>query len=385
MSDYIVITPFFPSKESFRGSYIFDQVNAIQSNSNYKLTVVILCSIFDKSYGNYHIDGINCKTFRIIDFPSFILPGFFNIFNKLRFNIFLKKQGVKPNYESIVHGHINYPSHDFLIYFSKKYKCKTILQHHGLDILQSQTGSDIPLLKKIQNKFILRRFINLSSKVSIHIAVSSIVKLEILKINPLLKNRIYVCINGVDTSKFYILSNNNKENKRFVIGCVANFWVLKDQITLLKAINILKKQGLKNIHVKFVGDGKTKKHCIAYAKTHRLDCEFINELEHDKLLYFYNNLNVFVLPSFYEAFGCVYLEALACGVPFIGVKKQGIEDVIPADYKPLQLISRESPEELSKLILYFYSNKTEIRFDEEYTIENTVAKMLNHIKQQGVC
>ncbi|MDB2651814.1 hypothetical protein N9Y26_00745, partial [bacterium] len=62
-----------------------------------------------------------------------------------------------------------------------------------------------------------------------------------------------------------------------------NAWVLKDQITLLKAINILKKQGLKNIHVKFVGDGKTKKHCIAYAKTHRLDCEFINELEHDKL------------------------------------------------------------------------------------------------------
>ena len=41
---------------------------------------------------------------------------------------------------------------------------------------------------------------------------------------------------------------------------------------------------------------------------------------------------------------------MACVVPFIGVKKQGIEDFIPAYYKPLQLISRESPEELSKLI-----------------------------------
>ena len=36
MIEYIIITPFFPSAHSFRGSYLLDQAKAIQSNSNYK-------------------------------------------------------------------------------------------------------------------------------------------------------------------------------------------------------------------------------------------------------------------------------------------------------------------------------------------------------------
>ena len=43
----------------------------------------------------------------------------------------------------------------------------------------------------------------------------------------------------------------------FTIGCVANFWKLKDQITLIKAVEILLLNGLK-IEVKFVGTGKEK-------------------------------------------------------------------------------------------------------------------------------
>ena len=95
MNNYIVITPFFPSSKSFRGSYLLDQVKAIQSNSNYKLLVIILSSFYEKSYGNYKIEGVNCKTFRVIDFPSFIFPSFFNEINLNRFNKFLEKNKIK--------------------------------------------------------------------------------------------------------------------------------------------------------------------------------------------------------------------------------------------------------------------------------------------------
>ena len=382
MNSYIVITPFFPSFESFRGSYLLDQAKAIQSNSNYKLLVIILSPFLEKSQGDYIMEGVHCKTFRVIDFPSFIFPSFFDKINLIRFSKFLKKNKIKVCSESIIHGHINYPSLNFLDFFSRKFSCKTILQHHGLDILQNNTGITIPFIKWIQNKLILKRFNRLSGQITTHIAVSSVVKSNLIKINSILENKIYVCVNGVDTTKFYVNPSKTMNDTKFIIGCVANFWELKDQMTLLKAVDVLKTKGIKNLHLKFVGSGKTLNRCVDYAKKNNIDCEFINELKHTDLLTFYNNLNLFVLPSKYEAFGCVYLEALACGVPFIGVKNQGIEDVVKNDLKKYQLVEAGAYNDLSKLIYYFYSNKLTIRFDKAYTIENTIKKMLNHIIAQ---
>jgi len=382
MIDYLLITPFFPSSASFRGSYLLDQAKAIQSNSNFNLLVIILTPFLDKSQGDYIIEGVRCKTFRVFDFPSFILPSFFNAINLKRFDKFLQENNLKVSRKSIIHGHINYPSLNFLDFFSKNFLCKTILQHHALDILQNDTGITIPLIKWIQNKLILKRFNRLSERITIHIAVSSVVKSNLIKINTKLKNKIYVCINGVDTTKFYVNSSKTMNNTKFVIGCVANFWDLKDQMTLLKAVDVLKTKGIDNLYLKFVGSGKTLNRCIKYAKRNNIDCEFINELKHTDLLTFYNQLNLFVLPSKYEAFGCVYLESLACGVPFIGVKNQGIEDVVKDDYKKYQLVEAGAYNDLSKLIYYFYSNELKIKFNKAYTIDNTIKKMLKHILDQ---
>ena len=382
MIDYLVITPFFPSSDSFRGSYLLDQAKAIQSNSNFNLLVIVLTPFLDKSQGDYIIEGVRCKTFRIFDFPSFILPAFFNSINLKRFDKFLDKNKLNISRKSIIHGHINYPSLNFLDFFSKKFSCKTILQHHGLDILQNDTGINIPFIKRIQNKLILKRFNRLSERITIHVAVSSVVRSNLIKINTRLKNKIYVCINGVDTTKFYINSSKTKNDTKFVIGCVANFWDLKDQMTLLKAVDVLKTKGINNLHLKFVGSGKTLNKCIEYTKRKNIDCEFIHELKHTDLLTFYNHLNLFVLPSKYEAFGCVYLESLACGVPFIGVKNQGIEDVVKNEHKKYQLVEAGAYNDLSKLIYYFYSNELKIRFDKAYAIDNTIKKLLNHITAQ---
>ena len=156
MNNYIVITPFFPSSKSFRGSYLLDQAKAIQLNSNYNLLVIILTPFLNKSAGNYTIEGIKCITFRVFDFPSFILPGLFNTFNFKRLIKFLDKNSISVDNESIIHGHINYPSLNFLDLFLRKYSCKTILQHHGLDVLQKKTGLSIPFLKYFQNQYILK-------------------------------------------------------------------------------------------------------------------------------------------------------------------------------------------------------------------------------------
>ena len=63
MNNYIVITPFFPSSKSFRGSYLLDQAKAIQSNSNYKLLVIILSSFYEKSQGRLYYRGCKLQNF----------------------------------------------------------------------------------------------------------------------------------------------------------------------------------------------------------------------------------------------------------------------------------------------------------------------------------
>lgn len=381
MINYIIITPFFPSSNSFRGTYLLDQAKAIKSNSSYNLLVIILSPFFNKSNEDYIIEGVHCKTFKVIDFPSFIFPSIFNKINFKRFSKFLDNNNIKVNSKSIIHGHINYPSLYFLNFFSRKFSCKTILQHHGLDILQKETGVFIPFLKRIQNKLILSSFKKKSGKISFHIAVSSVVKANLIKLNSKLINKILICINGVDNKKFYVNKSKKMNDSKFIIGCVANFWELKDQMTLLKSVNVLKTNGLNNLQIKFVGTGKTRNKCIKYAIVNKIDCEFIDEIEHSELHKFYNQLDLFVLPSINEAFGCVYLEALACGVPFIGVKNQGIEDVIKKDLKKIQLFEAGRFIDLSRLIHNFYSNEIKIEFNEKFKIDNTVKNLLNQITE----
>ena len=36
---YIVVTPFFPTQESFRGPFIYDQVKALKKVSDYEVVV----------------------------------------------------------------------------------------------------------------------------------------------------------------------------------------------------------------------------------------------------------------------------------------------------------------------------------------------------------
>ena len=57
----------------------------------------------------------------------------------------------------------------------------------------------------------------------------------------------------------------------------------------------------------------------------------MNEVDHRQLNAFYNTLDLFVLPSYWDAFGCVYTEAYACGVPFMAAKGSGITEYIRED------------------------------------------------------
>ena len=96
----------------------------------------------------------------------------------------------------------------------KTFDAKTILQHHGLDVLQFDTGIKFPFFKALQNRLITNQFKASNQYIDTHIAVSSRVKEKLLKIDPLLHNKSIVCFNGVDRTKFF--QKNMKESSSFL-------------------------------------------------------------------------------------------------------------------------------------------------------------------------
>ena len=381
MKTYLAITPFFPSKTNFRGSYVFDQLNTIQQNHDYKVKVVLITSCYVIKKTPYIFQGIECYPFRVWDLPSFILPGTFSSINNFRLDFFLKKNEIILKKGDIIHAHVTYPAAFFSAFLKKKYKLKAFVQHHGLDPFQLKLGRFLQLKEKVQNRIIIKRNRKVLSYHNLNIGVSEAVIKKLASFFKKNKIKTTILYNGVDTTKFYPLKKKPLK-KVFTIGCVANFWKLKDQITLIKAVEILLLNGLK-IEVKFVGTGKEKYNCISYIKKHQLEkyFDFIEEIKHNDLNLFYNQLDLFVLPSFNEALGCVYLESWAANTPFIGVKNQGIEELVPEKLKQQMLINEKDEKELAEKIKYFMNHKFLCAFDEKLKIDNTIKKFMLEIEK----
>jgi len=357
MSDnnYLILTPYFPSKNSFMGNYIFDQAKAIQNNSKYNISIIKIVSLFS-SETDYNYCGFSVKIFKIIDFPLFIFPGFFNFFNKLRFNFFLKKSEIYKDLK-VVHSHVTYPAAYLANSISSFINIKTISHHHGLDVLQLKNGR-FSWIRHINRNYLIKSSIKQLNQISLNVGVSALVLEQLHKFPEYQPKKETVLYNGVDHNLFY--PKKNKIKDKFIIGCVGNFWVTKNQITLLKAVSILiKKNKAENILVKFIGEGSELSECKKFCTENNLDfVDFIDYQKHNLLNEFYNSIDLFILPSYYEAFGCVFVESAATKTPFIAVKGQGIEEIMNDKAHKHCLVKKESPKELSDKILFFYKNKS---------------------------
>jgi glycosyltransferase involved in cell wall biosynthesis len=366
---YLVITPFFPSDISFVGSYIFDQVNEIRNQTNFNIEVVKVVSSFS-SEKDYEFKGFKVRIFKLLDIPFFIFPGIFNSINKSRFTSFLKRKKIENI--TISQAHVSYPAS----YFVEDLNCKKMVQHHGLDVLQLLNGRS-NFIMKIQQNYLTGNTIKQLNKADLNIGVSKLVLQKLSEFCTYNPKKEYVLYNGVDTSKFY--PKKTDENNIFTIGCVANFWEIKDHITLIKSIQLLKEQG-KEILVRLIGTGPTLQMCKDFVLENDLsgNIVFEKEMKHEELNLFYNEIDIFILPSYYEALGCVYMESWATNTPFIAVKYQGVEELIPKELKDKMLVAKSDEVELSEKINFYIQNKTIFEFDKQLNIKSTISNFLKN-------
>ncbi|KIR59176.1 hypothetical protein I314_05162 [Cryptococcus bacillisporus CA1873] len=78
----------------------------------------------------------------------------------------------------------------------------------------------------------------------------------------------------------------------------------------------------------FVGDGPARKELEAKCKEANYDAEFLGHKQGEELAECYASADVFAFPSFTETFGQVVLEALASGLPVVGLDAEGTRDLV---------------------------------------------------------
>jgi D-inositol-3-phosphate glycosyltransferase len=83
---------------------------------------------------------------------------------------------------------------------------------------------------------------------------------------------------------------------------------------------------------------------------------FLGAVEHERLPYFYSAADVCVVPSFYESFGLVALEAMACGTPVVASRVGGLAGTV-RDGETGYLIPWRCPEPFAERIELLLDNE----------------------------
>jgi teichuronic acid biosynthesis glycosyltransferase TuaC len=114
-----------------------------------------------------------------------------------------------------------------------------------------------------------------------------------------------------------------KEIVRFI--SVSNLQEGKGIDINLFALAELKKKGIINWSYKIIGDGEERGYLERLVNDLNLNkcVKFIGACDHNKVYAQLAQSDIFILPSYREAFGIAYLEAMSCGLLTLGVEGQG--------------------------------------------------------------
>ncbi len=134
-------------------------------------------------------------------------------------------------------------------------------------------------------------------------------------------NKIRVIPNYVETDRFR--PNSRINGKVIRIGFVGRLAAEKNLPILLEAVSDL------DVELCLVGQGPLRTDLERMAKTKKkTSIKFMGTLPNLELPPFLNSCDLFILPSSYEGHPKALLEAMACGLPVIGTRVSGIQELI---------------------------------------------------------
>jgi len=284
--------------------------------------------------------------------------------NKIRWNggvafaQAIKKNGINPD---IIHGLNCIPFGWRINRMRKILNCKYAMSLHTsiLPLKHGYIKGFKNILRNLEFTYLAKY---LAKKVDLVLPISNFISNELKNIN-IPSEKIKVVPPGIGFELFNQAQNTQKKEfplKFIKLLYVGRFVQMKGLSYLLKACKILND---KNIYFKLYMIGG-KKEDDDYKNIQNLIKEYglekniviLPPISQDKLIPYYSEADIFILPSLYEPFGKVILEAQATGVPVIASRAGGIDDILGNNY--LILVKPGSAENIFKSVINLMHNKS---------------------------
>ena len=310
---------YFNVRNKVHGSFFKEQALELQK-AGVKVTVAynevwpltMLGKIHEEKGLKYNVeDGL--KTYRYKNYNYIPKnPLMFKVFNKRMEKLYkeiVKKEGAID----IIHAQSSLWGGISAAYIAEKYNIPLVITEHS----SVERG---PYVKKSYIPFICDSY----KKAQKVITVGNGLKNEIESLSG--RQDIEVIGNLVDLSKFTI--KKRIKNEKFIFFSLAFLEGEKGFDTLIKSF--AKKFKDKEAVLYIGGDGSQRSWLEALTVENGVKDQiiFLGALSRDDVSKWMNKCDCFVLPSRYETFGVVYIEALASGRPVIGALNGGAEDII---------------------------------------------------------
>lgn len=312
--------------------------------------------------------NLNVESWRLIDFEKemsikepIICRGFpaFNIKNEdISISLIkkLKEYAIRENIIIHLHSMKSFLSALIPILF-KNYPI--IIQDHGQS---PPRGLNRKLIERISFKNIDKFFI-LTKKYENYLK----------KFVP--EDRILFQPMGVDLDifkpidKFKARKELDIENNKKIILFVGTLSKNKNVSVVIKALHYVTKE-FPDFIFYIVGNGDEEENLKNLANKLGVvnNIKFCGFIENEKLPLYYSSADLFILPSFYEGFPVVRIEALACNCPVIISDSIENREIINEDRNGLIFKSNDE-KDLSQKIIHFFKNQNKFQGEHRKDIE----------------
>jgi len=315
----LFITPWYPNeKNTVSGTYVLELAKAVSKFCS----VCVFHSYPDSSVSHYTITDTFEDEIRVVRVkcPATVIPivSHASLYYRSYYEFCKLIQDFKPD---IIHAHV-YKAGIAGSIAGKKFHIPVIITEHAeiIDRFQKRRGQCVLNFFKVR----MARFAY--NGADCVIAVSESLKSYLIQNK--IRKKIIVVPNIVNTGLFSPSDgtmNNLQKNILFVGGLTP----VKGLLFLFDAIASLKNKR-DDFILNIIGDGLMRSEYESYVKSAGIANKVLfhgaktKELTSD----FMKRCDFLVLPSIYETFGIVLIEAMACGKPVISTNSGGQKEFI---------------------------------------------------------